>query len=216
MAAPIGVIGSGVVGKTLAKGFLKAGHPVLLGSQNPGKLEEIQSEVGSSLRVGSFAQAAEFGEIIVLAVKGTAAVSIVASLDPKLLAKKVVIDTTNPIADAPPVNGVLQFFTGPNESLMEKLQTAAPLARFVKAWSSVGNAFMIEPSFAGTRPTMFICGNDSDAKRFVGEILVGFGWDPEDMGEVQSARAIEPLCQLWCIPGLRENRWQHAFRLLKI
>jgi predicted dinucleotide-binding enzyme len=215
MAAQIGVIGSGIVGKTLAEGFLKAGHPVLLGSQDPSKRESLKAEISGPLEVGTFAQAADYGELIVFAVKGSVALPVVASLDAKLLEGKVVIDTTNPIADAPPVNGVLQFFTGPNESLMEKLQSAKPAARFVKAWNSVGSAFMIKPSFAAGRPTMFICGNDRQAKSTVCNLLIGFGWDCEDMGDVQSARALEPLCQLWCIPGLRENRWQHAFQLLK-
>jgi predicted dinucleotide-binding enzyme len=214
MAAKIGIIGSGVVGKTLATGLLKAGHPAMLGSNDSSKLAAIKSEIGSSLQVGSFADAAQFGELVVFAVKGGAAEGIIKGIAPQL-AGKVVIDTTNPIADAPPVNGVLQFFTGPNDSLMERLQKAAPQARIVKAWSSVGNAFMINPAFAGGRPTMFICGNDPEAKRSVTELLDQSGWDCEDMGRVEAARAIEPLCQLWCIPGLLENRWTHAFKLLK-
>jgi len=62
---------------------------------------------------------------------------------------------------------------------------------------------------------MFICGNDPDAKRVVSEVLQDFGWEAEDMGAAESARALEPLCQLWCIPGLRSNQWNHAFKLLK-
>jgi predicted dinucleotide-binding enzyme len=214
MAAKIGVIGSGVVGKTLAAGLLKAGHPVMLGSQDSGKLDALKKEIGSTLQVGSFGDAAQFGDITVFAVKGSAAESIIKGIAVQL-AGKVVIDTTNPIADAPPVNGVLQFFTGPNDSLMERLQAAAPKAHLVKAWSSVGNAFMIHPTFAEGRPTMFICGNDPEAKRTVSELLNRVGWDFEDMGKVEAARAIEPLCQLWCIPGLLESRWSHAFKLLK-
>jgi predicted dinucleotide-binding enzyme len=149
-------------------------------------------------------------------VKGTVAEAAIKLAGPNNLAGKVVIDTTNPIADAPPVNGVLQFFTSPNESLMEKLQKAAPQANLVKAWSSVGSPFMINPSFPGGPPTMFICGNDTAAKKIVGELLQRFGWDCEDMGSVEAARAIEPLCQLWCIPGILSNRWTHAFELLKM
>jgi predicted dinucleotide-binding enzyme len=131
------------------------------------------------------------------------------------LTGKIVIDTTNPIAEAPPVDGVLQYFTGPNESLMERLQQAAPGARFVKAFNSVGNAFMVNPTLAGGPPTMFYCGNDSDAKVVVAELLTRFGWEPADMGTAAGARAIEPLCQLWCIPGLRGGSWTHAFKLLR-
>jgi hypothetical protein len=128
---------------------------------------------------------------------------------------KTVIDTTNPIADAPPENGVLKFFTSLDRSLMEQLQSAFPDAHFVKAFNSVGNALMVNPEFGGTRPTMFICGNDAGAKREVGKILDLFGFEVEDMGGAQAARAIEPLCILWCIPGFLHNRWMHAFKLLK-
>lgn len=131
------------------------------------------------------------------------------------LAGKVVIDTTNPIAEAPPVDGVLQFFTGPNASLLEALQAACPDARFVKAFSCVGNALMVNPSFAAGRPTMFYCGNDEQAKATVAAVLERFGWDPADMGTAAAARAIEPLCQLWCIPGFRQNQWTHAFALFR-
>ena len=127
---------------------------------------------------------------------------------------KVVIDTTNPIG-GPPVGGVLQLFTGPNDSLMERLQRRAPKARFVKAFSCVGNAFMVNPDFGGQKPTMFICGSDAAAKTEVTKLLDQFGWETEDMGAVEAARAIEPLCMLWCIPGLTKGRWTHAFKLLK-
>jgi len=152
----------------------------------------------------------------VLAVKGTAAESLVAQLGSASLSGKIVIDATNPIADAPPEEGVLRFFTGPNESLMERLQRSAPEAYFVKAFSCVGNAFMVEPKFPGGPPTMFICGNSASAKAEVSALLRQFGWESADMGMAQSARAIEPLCMLWCIPGLSQNKWAHAFKLLQL
>ena len=125
-----------------------------------------------------------------------------------------VIDATNPIADEPPANGVLRFFTGPNDSLMERLQVRAPAARFVKAFSCVGNALMVNPKLPGGPPTMFICGNDEKAKAQAGEILRQLGWEVEDCGGAEGARAIEPLCILWCIPGFLHNQWTHAFKLL--
>ena len=131
------------------------------------------------------------------------------------LAGKPVIDATNPIADAPPTNGVLKFFTSLDASLMEDLQRAIPDAHFVKAFNSVGNALMVDPRFKGGRPTMFICGNNDKAKRTVRGILDQFGWETADMGTVEAARAIEPLCMLWCIPGLTRNEWTHAFKLLR-
>jgi predicted dinucleotide-binding enzyme len=128
---------------------------------------------------------------------------------------KTVIDATNPIADAPPVNGVLRFFTNLDDSLMEQLQREFPAARFVKAFNSVGSGLMVNPRFDGGRPTMFICGNDDAAKKTVGTILDQFGWEMADMGKAEAARAIEPLCILWCIPGFLHNEWTHAFKLLR-
>jgi predicted dinucleotide-binding enzyme len=128
---------------------------------------------------------------------------------------KIIIDTTNPIKDAPPVNGVIQFFTSLEDSLMEQLQKQFPDARFVKAFNSVGNTLMVDPDFNGLKPTMFICGNDIDAKQEVTNILDQFGWETEDLGSVEAARAIEPLCILWCIPGFLRNDWAHAFKILK-
>ncbi len=211
----IAVLGSGVVGQVLADGFIKHGYDVMRGSREPSKLSDWKQGAGSRARTGAFSEAASFGELVVLAVKGTAAESAVDMCGAGSLAGKTVIDAANPIADRPPVNGVLSFFTGPNESLMERLQKKMPAARFVKAFSCVGNVHMVNPDFGGVRPTMFICGNDPGAKNEVREILDRFGWETEDMGGVEAARAIEPLCMLWCIPGLRENRWSHAFKLLK-
>ena len=210
----IGVLGSGVVGKTLADGFLKHGHEVMRGSRDGGKLDDWLKSAGPKAKIGTFADTARFGDVVVLAVKGTGAEGAVDACG-GALAGKLVLDTTNPIAEAPPVNGVLQFFTGPNDSVMERLQKRAPDAHFVKAFSCVGSVFMIDPKLPGGVPTMFICGNDEKARAETKEILTAFGWETEDLGSAASARAIEPLCMLWCIPGLQHNRWMHAFKLLK-
>jgi predicted dinucleotide-binding enzyme len=211
----VAVIGSGIVGETLAGGFLKYGHEVMHASRDPAKLSDWNKRAGGKASTGTFSDAASWGEVIVLAVKGTAAESAVQLCGPESLAGKVVIDATNPIADAPPENGVLRYFTDINASLMERLQALAPNAKFVKAFSCVGNAFMVNPDFDGLKPTMFICGNDDAAKAEVTSILTEFGWETEDMGNAEAARAIEPLAMLWCIPGLRNNSWSHAFKLLR-
>lgn len=210
----IGVIGTGPVGKVLADGFLKHGHEVMRGSRDPAKLAAWKAGAGPSARAGGLAETARHGELVVLAVKGTGAAEAVDACGGGLVGKTV-IDTTNPIADAPPVDGVLRFFTGPNESLLETLQARAPEARLVKAFSCVGNAVMVDPEFPGGKPTMFICGNHEGAKRQVAALLGELGWETEDMGTAQAARAIEPLCILWCIPGFRQNSWTHAFKLLR-
>jgi hypothetical protein len=207
-----GVLGSGPVAKALARGLKDHGHETRIGSRSPAKLAEFTSETG--IANGTFAEVAAWGEAVVLAVAGRVAEEALRQAGTGSLRGKPVIDTTNPIAEAPPVDGVLQFFTGPNDSLMERLQAAFPEARFVKAFNSVGNAFMVDPSFPGGKPTMFYCGNDAEAKAVVRRLVEQFGWEAADMGTAAAARAIEPLCQLWCIPGLRENRWSHAFRLL--
>lgn len=211
----VAVIGSGIVGQTLADGFLKYGHQVMRASRDPAKLADWKSVAGDDARTGTLAEAAAWGDVVVLAVKGTGAESALSMCGADALAGKVVIDATNPISDAPPENGVLRYFTDLNESLMERLQAMAPDAKFVKAFSCVGNAYMIDPDLAGQTPTMFICGNDDGAKHEVTAILTQFGWETEDMGGAESARAIEPLAMLWCIPGLRSGSWSHALKLLK-
>ena len=210
----IGILGSGSVAQTLAAGFARHGHEVMVGTREPARLAGWAAQ-NPQVKVAGFADTAAFGELAILAVKGTAAEKALQAADAgRHLAGKTVIDATNPIAEAPPRDGVLRYFTAAGESLMERLQTKAPQARFVKAFNSVGNAFMINPQFPQT-PTMFICGNDGGAKGETSELLRDLGWEIEDMGAIEAARAIEPLCMLWCIPGLRGGSWSHAFKLLK-
>jgi hypothetical protein len=210
----IGILGSGIVGTTLAGGFAAHGHEVMIGSRQPAKLADFTRQT-RGVRAGTPEETAKFAELGVLAVKGTAAADMVRVAGAANLAGKPLMDATNPLADTPPVNGVLRFFTTLDESLMERLQKEFPQIRFVKAFNSVGSVRMVNPVYAAGRPSMFICGNDQPAKALVSRLLDQLGWDTEDMGEVEAARAIEPLCILWCIPGLRQNQWTHAFKLLK-
>ncbi len=212
----IAILGSGQVGQVLADGFLKHGHEVMRGSREPAKLGSWKHGAGPMAYVGTFAEAAKWGDSVLLAVKGGAAEAVVEQAGIPNLAGKLVMDATNPIADAPPQNGVIRFFTDLGESLMEKLQKKAPDAHFVKVFNSVGSPFMVDPKFPGGPPTMFICGNDKSAKSQVQGYLEQFGWETADMGGVEGARAIEPLCMLWCIPGLTQNSWTHAFKLLRL
>ena len=212
----IGILGSGTVATTLADGFRKQGHAVMLGTEHPAKLAEWLANAGPTGQVGTFAEAATFGELLVLAVKGHVAPHLLRTLPADALAGKTILDTTNPISESPPENGVLHFFTNFDESLMEECQAAVPGAHFVKAFSSVGAGLMVNPDFGGVLPSMFICGNDDGAKAEAAEVVRAFGFEPEDMGGAEAARAIEPLCILWCIPGFRSNEWtNHAFKLLK-
>lgn len=213
----VGIIGSGIVGRVLASAFLNEGHSVMLGTRNISKDEvtKWQNENSGGL-LGSFQETAQFAEIIVLAVSGLAVEDAIKLAGHEHFFEKVVIDATNPIAAVPPDNGVLKFFTTLEDSLMERIQQILPDARVVKAFNSAGNAFMYKPKFPGGTPSMFICGNDDGAKKTVTEILTSFGWETEDMGKAEAARAIEPLCILWCIPGFIRNQWTHAFKLLKM
>lgn len=209
----IGILGSGEVAITLAGGFIKHGHEVVLGTRTPAKLSEWAANNPRG-RIASFAETAKFAEVVVLAVKGTAALDALRMAGSANLTGKPVIDATNPIDDVPPVNGVLNYYTSLDESQMERLQREFSGARLVKAFNSVGSAFMVNPQFKDGPPSMFICGNDAAAKQIVSEILDQFGWETADMGMAEAARAIEPLCILWCIPGFLRNDWSHAFKLL--
>lgn len=211
----IGIIGSGDVGKALARGFIKYGYPVQIASRDVEKQAALKEELGNRVQVGDFAQTTSFGEILVLATKGTVALNALELCGRDNLNGKIIIDATNPIADKPPVNGVLQFTTSLDRSLMEDLQEAHPEAHFVKAFSCVGNVHMVDPDFGEIKPTMFICGDDNPAKTEVTEILDTFGWEVEDLGAVEAARVIEPLCILWCIPLFLRGESDHALKLLR-
>jgi len=209
----IGIIGSGIVAQTLGAGLLAHGHQVMLGTRDPARLAAFAAQ-HPGVQVSGVAQAATFAELGILAVKGTGALE-AARAAAAGLAGKTVIDTTNPIKDEPPVDGVLAFFTGPNDSLMEQLQREFKAIRFVKAFNSVGSVSMIDPKFAGGPPTMFIAGDDPQAKAQVAQLLAEVGWHVDDLGKAIAARAIEPLAILWCIPGFLRNDWVHAFRMLR-
>jgi predicted dinucleotide-binding enzyme len=212
----IGVLGSGEVGQTLGAGFLKHGHQVMLGTRNPQK-PEVQKWVGenSGAKAGTFEETAKFGELLVLATAGPAAEHALQLAGAANLAGKTIMDACNPIADGEaPQQGVLKFFTGPNDSLGERLQEKFPQAHIVKAFNSVGAAQMVNPHYEQGTPTMFYCGDNAAAKAEVTKIITQFGWEPFDCGGIIGSRAVEPLCVLWCLPGFLRNQWTHAFKVV--
>ncbi|HYM10474.1 MAG TPA: NAD(P)-binding domain-containing protein [Bryobacterales bacterium] len=211
----VGILGSGIVGQVLGAGFVKHGHQVMMGTRDP-RDEEVRSWLAKTpgASAGAFAEAARFGDVLVLVVLGRVVEKVIALAGPENFAGKTVIDATNPLAEGPPVNGVLPYITGPNESLGEKIQALLPQARVVKAFNSVGNARMVNPHYEQGTPTMFLCGDSEDAKARVSEIIRRFGWEPFDCGGIIAARALEPLCMFWCIPGFLRNQWTHAFKVL--
>jgi 8-hydroxy-5-deazaflavin:NADPH oxidoreductase len=211
----IGILGSGIVGQTLAAGLIKHGHQVKLGTRTPDD-PDVKKWLASTpgATAGTFAEAAKFGDLVILAAKGTVVESVLNLAGKENLNGKTLLDVTNPIADAPPENGIVKYFTGPNESLGERVQALVPNAKVVKSFNSVGSGNMVNPHYEQGPPTMFLCGNDAQAKSQVIEIIKQFGWEPYDVGGITAARALEPLCMLWVIPGFTKNQWTHAFKLL--
>ncbi|MGL4757890.1 MAG: NADPH-dependent F420 reductase [Patescibacteria group bacterium] len=217
----IGIIGSGDVGITLAKAFCLESFDVSIGTRdtNQEKLKNLIKEY-SSVDLDTPEHVAQRSDIIVIAVKGIHAEEVVSSLKEHLKGKTI-IDTTNPIVvgdngmPAEIENGIIKYFTDINESLMERLQRIVPEANFVKAFNSVGNGLMYQPTKLSQTPSMFICGNNNEAKTEVSSILNRFGWEVEDVGMVQSARPLESLCILWCVPGFLNNDWNHAFKVVR-
>jgi predicted dinucleotide-binding enzyme len=211
----IGVLGSGIVGQVLASGFLKHGHEAMLSSRDPQKAE-VREWLGKNPKgkTGTFTEAARWCDLAVLSTLGRVVESALEMAGTDNLAGKTLIDTTNPLAETPPVQGILAYTTGPNESLGEQIQAKFPRTLVVKAFNSVGNNLMINPHFEQGMPTMFYCGNDTNAKEQVAKIIKQFGWEPYDCGGIIASRALEPLCMLWCLPGFQRNEWNHAFKVV--
>lgn len=208
----VGVLGSGDVGRVLAGGFLKLGHEVRIGSRSPEKLKEWAASAGKGASTGTFAEAAEFGDIIVLATHGEGTQSAVEMAGAGNFDGKVVIDATNPLDFS---SGGPQLSIGFNDSLGEKVQRWLPKAKVVKAFNTVGNAHMIDPQFPGGPPTMFIAGNDADAKKLMTQICEAWGWEVADLGGIDASRYLEPMCLTWVLYGIHTGQWNHAFKMLR-
>jgi len=207
----VGILGSGDVAKSLARGFLLRDHEVMLGTRDAAKLASWQKEQPDA-RIGSFSETAAQGELVVLATLGTATISAIEQAGPKNFQGKVVIDATNPLTfDDKGVHLAIGF----DDSLGERVQRALPGARVVKAFNTVGNQYFVDPQFEGGPPTMFIAGNDDTAKDEVATIVRSFGWESADLGSIESSRYLEPMCMAWLAYGVRTGTWHHAFKLLR-
>lgn len=211
----IAILGTGDVGKALGKAFVALGHHVKMGSRSASNEKALAwaKDSGDRASVGTFAEAAAFGDIVVLATLGAANESVLASVGPEVLRGKVVIDTTNPLdfsGGMPP-----KLALSGSDSGGEQVQRLATGAHVVKAFNTVGNAFMFRPEFPGGPPDMFIAGNDEQAKKKVADILADFGWGVVDVGGIQSSRYLEAMCLVWVISGMRGGNFNQAFKLLK-
>jgi predicted dinucleotide-binding enzyme len=208
----VGVLGSGDVGRVLAAGFIGLGHEVKIGSRDPNKLSDWVSAAGPHASAGTFEEAARFGDLIVVATLGVATCEAIRLAGGQHFGGKVVIDTTNPLdfsGGMPP-----RLSVGFDDSLGEQVQRMIPDARVVKAFNTVGNALMVNPQIAGGPPDMFICGDDAQAKDLVSQICKHFGWGVIDIGGIDGARYLEPMCLVWVLHGVRSGGWWHAFKML--
>ncbi|MFZ0819498.1 MAG: NAD(P)-binding domain-containing protein [Candidatus Acidiferrales bacterium] len=211
----IGILGSGDVGQALGRGFIARGHEVKMGSRSANNEKAVAwtKQAGAHASTGDFTDAARFCEVAVLATLWSGTENALRMAGPENLAGKVLIDATNPVVFAPGAPPALAL--GHTDSGGEQVQRWAPKARVVKAFNTVGFSHMIDPQFPGGPPDMFFCGNDAAAKNTVAEILKSFGWGSIDIGGIEGARLLEPMCILWVLYGMRTNSWNHAFKLLR-
>ncbi|WP_336360393.1 NADPH-dependent F420 reductase [Haladaptatus sp. ZSTT2] len=213
-AKRVGILGSGDVGQALGRGFARHGYEVMLGTRSTDKLTEWVDEVDDAGSVGSFAEAAAFGDIVVLALNGEGAENALEMAGPENFAGKLVLDATNPLdfsVGMPP-----HLFTGGQDSLGERIQARLPDARVVKCFNTVTNAQMVDPEFEGETPNMFICGNDEGAKAETDDLLKELGWPGAfDVGDITAARYLEALVPLWVRAGSELDTYMHAFTVVK-
>ena len=211
----IGILGSGDVGRDLSIGFASVGHQVKIGTRDPGseKVKAWTAKAGPKASAGTFAEAARFADVAVLATLWSGTENAIRLAGPDNLAGKVVIDATNPLVFKSGAAPALAL--GHTDSGGEQVQRWLPKAKVVKAFNIVGHAHMFHPNFPGGPPDMFICGNDAGAKKTVTEFLTSFGWPTTDIGGIEGARLLEPLCILWVIYGATTGSWNHAFKMLR-
>lgn len=212
----IGVLGTGIVGQTLGRGFATHGHRVMLGSRDPSseKVQQWVRDTGHGVAGGTFADAARFGEVLVLATSWDGAENAVRLAGAENARGKVVIDATNPLdfSQGPPPRLAVKG----DDSAGERVQRWLPGARVVKAFNTVGNVSMVDPKFPGGAPDMFICGNDAEAKKVVDALCRDLGWPGTlDIGGIDGARYLEAMAIVWIRYGFLHQDWGHAFKLLR-
>jgi 8-hydroxy-5-deazaflavin:NADPH oxidoreductase len=210
----VAVLGTGEVARALAQGFAATGHTVTIGTREPARATTVKllADVGHGANAATTDRAAADAELVVLAVLGTAAETVVRTAGPEHLVGKTLIDVTNPLSFE---TGAPSLFVGFSDSLGERVQRAAPKAHVVKAFNIVGNAHMFKPDLPGGPPDMYYCGNDAGAKRQVEKILDSFGWPSIDIGGIDGARLLEPLCLLWVRSMMAVGSPNIAFKLLR-
>ena len=212
----VGILGSGDVGQALGRGFHSRGHDVMMGTRHPENPEVQQwlAALGERSAVGSYEEAARFGDLAVVCTAWSGTENMLGLAKAvETLRGKVVIDVTNPLAF--PEGGLPGLAIGTTDSAGETVQRWLPESKVVKAFNTVGNSHMVDPDFPGGPPDMFICGDDAGAKQMVAGILTSFGWPAIDIGGIDGARVLEPLCILWVRYAMLNKSRDHAFKLLR-
>ena len=201
------------MGFKLAEGLLEIGYSVMIGSRDTGK-QRLQewTKRGENASVGSFEQAASFGDIVILATPWHATENAIKLAGAQNMSGKTVIDVTNPLDFS---KGAPSLALGFSDSAGETVQRMLPAAKVVKAFNTIGQLHMFRPDFPCGPPTMFICGNDADSKKQVTEILEKFGWETIDTGGIAESRLLEPLALVWIKHYMNTGSGNHAFKLLK-
>jgi 8-hydroxy-5-deazaflavin:NADPH oxidoreductase len=208
----VGILGSSDVAKSFGRAFLNEGHESMLGSREPGKLVSWVRESGKDASAGTLSEAANFGELVVLAVHGTKSVDAIQQAGVDNFNGKIVIDATNPLDMS---RSLPRLVGGLGSSGGELNQRALPAAFVVKAFNTVGHAHFYKPEFAGGPPDMFLCGENEDAKQHVSRICKDFGWNPIDVGGVGASHYLEATCMIWIITAFTGGHWNQAFKLLR-
>lgn len=211
----IGILGTGDVGQALGAGLVQLGHEVMLGSRSSRNDRAVawQERVGERSATGTFADAAAFGELCVVATAWSGTANALRLAGPERLAGKVVVDATNPLIMEP--NLPPRLAVSGEDSGGETVQRLLPGARVVKALNTTSYLHMVQPAFPGGPPDMFHCGNDLGAKDAVAALLRELGWNPVDMGGIELARCLEPLALMVILYAIRNGTWNHAFKLLR-
>jgi len=213
-AKRVGILGSGDVGKQLGRGFAAHGYDVMLGTREPKKLEEWKADTPGRVSVGSFAQAASHGNLVIVATHGAATEAVLAAIGPRTFRGKLVLDATNPLDVSRGMPPGLLF--GVTDSLGERVQRQLPDAKVVKCFNTVSSLRMVDPKFSSGPARMWICGNDAGAKRAVEELLRELGWAGAlDVGEIEASRWLEAMVPLWVRAGLALDTWEHMLQVVR-
>lgn len=223
----IGILGTGIVGRTLAGKLNELGHDVMIGTRNvketlartapdgmgspPFKMWHSEN---SDVKLVKFSEAASFGEMLFLATFGDKTSDAIELAGKQNFDNKVVIDTTNPLdfsKGVPPI-----FIVTLGNSLGEQIQRFIPNAKVVKAFNTIGAHIMVKPMREEGSPDLFIAGNDDNAKKKFVSLAEQMGWQSIiDLGDISQSYWLEANAMLWINYGFKYNSWNHAFKLLK-